>query len=142
MPETTSQNVTRKRYGLLLLAFLLLLLGGAGVYLGSHNFLIRVLGIVAIMASTYFVRISRVRDGSALSETSRRGRDFKSAEAPGTLLWIISLSLVPLLGGAFFLLHIDAVNGGHERWPVDVFAGVGFTCAIVWGYLVAKIRSR
>lgn len=142
MPAITSQTVTRKRYGIFLLAILLVLLGGAGIYLGSRHYLIRVLGVVAIMASTYFVRISLVHNRSALSETSDGDRDFTTARGPGTLLWIISLALVPLLGVAFFLLHTDALNGGHEGWPATVFAAVGLTCAIVWGYLVAKIRSR
>jgi hypothetical protein len=65
--------------------------------------------------------------------------NIKIAKGPGRLLWIISLALVPLLAAAFFLLHIDAVNGGHEAWPADVFGGVGLACAVVWGYLVAKL---
>ena len=44
-----------------------------------------------------------------------------------------------MLGVAFFLLHMDALNGGHEAWPADLFAGVGLACAILWGVLVAKI---
>jgi len=138
-----SQNVTRKRYGLFVLAILLLLLGGVGIYVGSHNYPIRALGLVAIMVSAYLVRISHVHDGSDLPEASGQGKDLKTAKGPGRLLWIVSLALVPLLGAAFFLLHIDAVNGGHEAWPADAFAGVGLACAIVWGYLAAKIfRSQ
>jgi hypothetical protein len=135
----TFQNVVRKRYVFLVLAILLLLLGGVGIYVGSHNYPIRALGVVAVMASAYLVRISHVHDRSGLPEASGRGTGFKTAKGPGPLLWIISLTLVPLLGAAFFLLHIDAVNGGHEAWPADVFAGVGLTCAVVWGYLVARI---
>jgi hypothetical protein len=134
-----SQNVTRKRYGSFVLAILLLLLGGVGIFVGSHNYPIRALGLVAIMASAYLVRISHVHDRSDLPEASGQGKDLKTAKGPGRLLWIVSLVLVPLLGAAFFLLHIDAVNGGHEAWPADVFAGIGLACAIVWGYLAAKI---
>jgi hypothetical protein len=133
--------VARKRYGLFVLAILLLLLGGVGIYAGSHNYPIRALGLVAIMASVYLARISHVHDQSDLSEVGGRGKDFKTANGPTRLLWIVSLALVPLLGAAFFLLHIDAVNGGHEAWPADVFAGVGLACAVVWGYLAAKISG-
>jgi len=94
---------------------------------------------VVIMVSAYLVRISHVHDRSGLPEASGPRTDFKIAKGPGRLLWIISLALVPLLGAAFFLLHIGAVNGGHEAWPADVFAGVGLACAVVWGFLVAKI---
>jgi hypothetical protein len=133
---STSQQVARKRYGLFVVALLLLLLGGVGIYFGSHNFPIRFLGLVAIMASAYFVRISHVRDRSGLAQARDRGVELKT-EGPGRLLWIVSIALVPLLGAAFFLLHIDAVNGGHDAWPVDVFAGVVLACAVVWSYLAA-----
>jgi hypothetical protein len=139
MSVTASQNVTRKRYGLYVLAILLLLLGGVGIYVGSHSYPIRVLGLVALTASVYLARISRVHDRSDLSEARGRGKDLKTAKGPGRLLWIVSLALVPLLGAAYFLLHLDAVNGGHEAWPADVFAGVVLACAIVWGYLAVKI---
>jgi hypothetical protein len=132
----TSQNMAPKRYGLFVLAILLLMLGGVGIYFGSHNFPIRALGLATIMASTYFVRISHVHDRSGLPHATGQGIELKT-EGPGRLLWIVSLALVPLLGAAFVLMHIDFVNGGHEAWPVDVFAGVGLVCAIVWSYLAA-----
>jgi len=132
-------HATRKRYGLFALAILLLVFGGVGIYLGSNNYEIRVLGLVAIIVSAYLVRISHVHDRSGLPEASGRGKDLKTGAGPGRLLWIVSLALAPLLGAAFFLLHIDAANGGHEAWPADVFAGVVVACAIVWGYLAAKI---
>ena len=134
----TSQNVARKRYGLLVPALLLLLLGGVGIYLGSHNYAIRALGLVAIMGSTYLVRISRVGDRSGFPEASGRTMEL-TTEGPRRWLWIVSLVLVPLLGAAFFLMHIDFANGGHEAWPVYVFAGVALACAIVWSYLGARI---
>jgi hypothetical protein len=139
MPVTTHQSVVRKRYGLFVLAILLLLLGGAGLYFGSHNYPIRALGLIAIMASAYLARISHVHDRLGLPEASGRLKDLKTAKGPGRLLWILSLALVPLLGASAFLLHIDAANGGHKAWPVDVFAGVGLACAGVWGCLAAKI---
>jgi hypothetical protein len=139
MSVTVSQNVSGKRYGLFVLAILILLLGGVGIYVGSHNYPIRALGLAAVMASAYLVRISHVRDRSDLPEAQGRGKDLKRAKGPGRLLWIISLALVLLLGASLFLLYIDAVNGGHEAWPADVFAGVVLACAVVWGYLAAKI---
>ena len=135
----TSHNVPSKRYGLFVPAILLLLLEGVGIYNGSHNYPIRVVGIAAVMASVCLVRISHVHGRLGLHEASGRRPDFNTAKGSGRLLWIVSIALVPLLAAAFFLLHADAVNGGHDAWPADVFAGVGLTCAIVWGCLVAKI---
>ena len=125
-----------KRYGLLAIALLLLLLGGVGIYFGSHNFPIRALGLAAIMASTYFVRISRVRDRSVFREGSGRTMEL-TTEAPARWLWFVSLALIPVLGAAFFLMHIDFAKGGHEAWPVYLFAGVALACAIIWSYLAA-----
>lgn len=132
---TTSRDVVRNRHGLVVLAILLLLLAGVVLYFGSHNYLIRDMVLVAIMASVYLARISRVHERSGLPEASGRGK------GPGPLLWIVSLALVPLLAASAFLQHIDAANGGHEAWPVDVFAGVVLACAGVWGCLAAKIYS-
>ena len=109
---STSQNVVRKKHGLFVLAMLLLSLGGVGIYLGSHNYPIRAVGVVAVMASAYLIRIANVHDRSG-----SQGTGLTAVKAPGRLLWIISLALVPLLGAAFYLLQIDAANGGHEAWP-------------------------
>jgi hypothetical protein len=139
MKVSTSQNVVRKRYGIFVLAILLLLLGAVGAYLGSNNYPIRVLGLASIMTSVYLARISRIRNGSRLLDAGGPGKNYKIEKGPGRLLWIVSLALVPLLGASGYLLRIDAANGGHEAWPADVFAGVVLACASVWGCLVAKI---
>jgi uncharacterized protein (UPF0333 family) len=136
---STSQSVVRKRYGLFVLAILLLLLGGVGIYLGSHNYSIRVLGDVAIIASVYLVRISNVHIRSGLPVARGQMENLKTVKGPGRLLWIVSIALVPLLGASFFLVYIDAAHGGNEAWPADLFAGVGLICAGVWGCLAAKI---
>lgn len=132
---TATQNRVGKRPSLFVLAILLLLLGGVGIYAGSHNYPIRVIGVLAIVAGAYFVRATHVQNRSR----SNQGTNLKIAIGPARSLWIVSLALVPLLGAAFWLMYIDAENGGHEAWPADVFAGVGLACAIVWGYLAAKI---
>ena len=133
---TPSPHVGRKKYGLFVLAIILILLGGVGVYLGSNNYLIRVLGSVSLLVSVYLVRISRVHHESSLPKANA-----VEYGGPSRLLWIVSLALVPLLGASAFLLHIDAVNGGHEAWPADVFAGVALVCAGVWGCLIVKLQG-
>lgn len=135
----TSQS---RRYVLLGLAFLLLILGGLGVYFGSHNNPIRALGVIAVMASAQVVRMSRGRDGPSLSDTAGLGLEPKTTDGPGRVLWIVSIALVPLLVVALLLMHMDAVNGGNDAWPADFFAGVAFVCAIVWSYLGIKISVR
>lgn len=138
---SASQNEVPKRYGLFVLAILLLLSGGVCLYLGSHNLLIRVLGLVAIIASTHLVRISHVHDRAGLPDASGRGNLLQRAKGAGRLPWVLSFASLVSLVAAYYLMYIDAANGGHEAWPADVFAGVGFACVVVWTYLAAKIAA-
>ena len=136
LERKTRMNAARKR-GLFVLAVVLLVFAGACIYFGSNNFPLRTVGSVAILASVYLVRIARgVHDRSVLPKVN-------SIEygGPSRLLWILSLALVPLLGASGYLLHIDAVNGGHEVWPVYLFAGVAVVCAGVWGCLAVKLQG-
>ncbi len=136
LERKTRMNAARGR-GLFVLAVVLLVFAGACIYFGSNNFSIRTLGAVAILASVYLVRVARgVHDRSVLPKVN-------SVEYGGLsrLLWILSLALVPLLGASGYLLHIDAKNGGHETWPVDLFFGVVLVCAGVWACLAVKLRG-
>lgn len=136
---STGQNAPGRRYGLLALALILILSGGIVIYIGSHNFAIRAVGIAIVMASTYLVQISNSQNRSKLSVASGEMSKRDTGSVVGRVLWIFSLSLLPILAGAWYMLHLDAVNGGQEAWPADLFAGVGLVCAVVWGLLVAKI---
>lgn len=131
-------STSRKRLGLWALATLLLALGAAGIYAGSHNYPIRALGVIAVITSAYVIRKSTIRDQAGQPQ----GRQPMSLAARHStrMLWIVSLALVPLLAIALLLLQMDAAKGGHEAWPADVFAGVGFVCAVVWGWLFALSR--
>ena len=56
--KPVSQEVSKKKCGPFILVILLLLSGSEALYAGSHNFAICSLGLVAIVASTYLVRLS------------------------------------------------------------------------------------
>jgi hypothetical protein len=105
------------------------------MYLGTHRPPIRSLGLAALFASMYFVRKSRARGRSDFPLATTR--DTGVTKAPGTRrrLWMLSLTMVPLLGVALLLMYIDSANGGREVWPAYVFAGVAIVCAGVWGSL-------
>lgn len=142
MSATTPQNIAGKRYGLLALAAFLLVLGGAAIYVGSHNYPIRALGLVAVMASAYLVRVSRVRGQSEFPGANGPSTALEMTKGPGRLAWVLALALVVLLGISYFLLHEDAVHGGNARWPADLFAWLGLAFAVVSGYIAAKISAR
>ena len=131
----TYSEAPRKRYGLLVLAVILLVFAGVCLFAGGHNRSIRGLGLTATMASVALVKLG-VGLPSGRNQTSGPG----AQNSPGRrLLWILSIALVPVVIGAWLLLQRDASNGGHQVWPVDVFAGVGLVCAVVWSLLLARL---
>ena len=133
------QNVPKKkRYGLFVLAIVTLLSGGAALYMGSNNFAIRFLGVVACVVSVYFVRISNVRTAVVSGATSDPMVDSKVTKRPGLIMWIVGVALLALLGIAFLYLYADAQRGYHEILPVYIFAGAATSCALYWAYLVSR----
>ena len=128
-----------KKYSLFVLAILLLLLGGAALFLGARNFAIRAAGVVACIVSVYLVRISHVHAGPAVSTEADQGADIKGKKRPGRLIWMVGAAFLLLAGGSFLYLYQDAVHGYHEVLPIYIFAGVGLACALVWSYLFARL---
>jgi hypothetical protein len=130
-----SQGAPQKRYGLFSLAILLLLLGGASLFLGSRTFVIRSLGALACIASVYLIRMSNVR-ARPFSVVS--GQIAGSTRLPGRLTWSIGAVSLLLAGASFLYLYNDALHGYQEVLPVYVFAGTALACALVWSYLVSR----
>ncbi len=129
---TVSPKVFSKRKsGLFILAILLLLLGGTALYIGSNNFLIRSLGILACTISVYCVRKSNIHASS---------QKIIRPTPVGRSTWTISIILLPALGLSFLFLYRDAIHGYHQGWPVILFAGVVAGCALCWSYLVSRLQ--
>ena len=134
-----SQGFPRKRYSLFILAILSFLLGGVALYIGSHNFAIRSIGLLAILISTYLVRISRVHSRYGLSVEGGQEANYVAIRRPGRFLWGSSIALLLLAGVSFLYLYHDALHGYQEVLPVYIFAGVGVVCTLVWSYLLLRI---
>jgi hypothetical protein len=130
-----------RRPGLFIFAVLLLLLSAVGVFVGSHNYLIRSFSVLAVMVSVYLVRSSNFHVWPTSPVTSPQEADLNASNGPGALSWAVSGALVPMLVVSYLLLQSDALHGGHTGWPADVFGGVAFACAIAWGLLVAQLIS-
>lgn len=135
----TSQSAPRERYALLAVALVSILIGGGVIYVGAHDFPIRAIGIAFVMAGTYLVQVSNAQYRSKPAVANGEMNNRNSVNVLRRVLWITSLSLVPILAGAWYLLQLDAENGGKEGWPVFLLAGVVLVCAVVWGLLVAMI---
>jgi hypothetical protein len=125
--------------GSMILATLLLVSGGIALFVGSHNFPIRAVAMLAVLASVHLVRRSHASVRHGVPETN--GGVGRQAKGPGRALWIVSAALAVLLGVSLFLMYLSEANGGHVVWPVYLFAGVGLLGAVVWSYLAVMIRS-
>lgn len=116
----------QRRLGLLVVAVLLIVVGGVCMMLGDNDFSIRSLGIAALLASVYCVRKSQ--RGSASPSPRER------ADANGLRGWKPMLLSVAAFLGAFAYLYYDACHGYQRISSVYIFAGVTMACAVYWGY--------
>ena len=137
-----SQKITQKRYSLFILAILLFLLGVAALVIGSNNFAVRSVSIVAFIAGTYLVRISNVHTRSASSLAGPGQVAFKEGNGPSRLAWAVAWASLVMLGLSFFFLNSDALHGGRAAWPVYMFGGVALVCAFAWAYIASSLFSR
>ncbi len=137
----TPQNAQRKRKALFILACIAILFGGSLLYAGTDNPVLRVLGLVFLMGAVVLIRVANAQNRTIPSTAFGQANSGNSPSVMRRALWIVSLSLVPAIFVARLLLQLDSEHGGHEVWPVYLFAGVGLVCAVVWSLLVASIFS-
>jgi drug/metabolite transporter (DMT)-like permease len=135
----TSQKAYRRRNGSYALAIVLLVLAGVAMVVARHNFMIRSLASAAVVASVYLVQKSRRASLLPPSYVPIDQSD-DSDEGKGLerIMRFVGVALLGLLVFCYYLMEIDAAHGGHEVWPVNLFAGVAITFAGVWGYLASR----
>lgn len=132
----------RRSRNLFALGVLLLSLGGIALVAGAHNFLIRSLGLLAIIASSAsIVRAARARKAPAKPS---EGEFYEPGlrKGPGRLTCAIAVGLLPIFAGSYLWFEDDAMHGAHSTLPVYVFFGVVSVSAVVWGYVAAKLVAR
>ncbi len=137
-----SSKTSKKRYGLLALAILLLLCAGVALYIGRNNFVIRSVGLVLILASVFLVKISNVHSRTELTAANGKDANTEATNHPGPLMWTVGVALLVAFGISYLYLYKDALDGYHAVLPVYVFAGVGLVCGLFWSYLITKLIWR
>lgn len=117
------------------------------VWYRSHP-IIKMLGIVAVVVSAIFMRkmknVKRVvefHDATQISQVviPEAGN---TSDGPGVVAWVMSVIAVLAIAASYWLMRQDALNGGHQAWPADAFAGSAFFAAAVFGYIGAKLARR
>ena len=129
-----SQEKQQQRYGRLILAIVLVLLGGVALWFGSQSFAIYFVGLVAIMASVYLVRSSQIRARSRLSATGRPELQFKKASGPKRWAWGVGAGLFVALAVSYLWMYNDAIHGGKSGLRAYVFGGIALVAAPFFGY--------
>lgn len=140
MPLTRlHKDSLRNRRWMFALAIVLLIAGGVALVIGSHDALIRGIGVALCLASTYLIRSS----GEHREERARGPGVFEADKAtssrPGQLSWIIGIALVIVMGISYEFMFRDSQHGSHHLWPVCLFAIASIACALMWGYLMTKM---
>jgi hypothetical protein len=122
----TSPSPLRSRYELLVLAVLLLIVGGIASAVFGHSLAVLAFGLLMIVASVPLVRRSNVNPLMTTASAKHMGR-----RRVGALAWICGLLSLLALCIALYLLHTDALDGEHQVWPWTVAHGVLFAAAII-----------
>lgn len=136
----------RKRYGLYVLAIVLLLAGAAALILewnsfaqGGTAFLIWSLGPLMIVASTKLVKASNVRVRSSSTIAGDQNSIASGRKRITWRSWLAGAASLIVFWISYHYLFKDALRGYHQVWPVYAFAGAGLICALALGYLAARL---
>jgi len=132
------QEKPQKKYGLFVLAIVLLLAGGATLFWGSSEYAIQTAGVLVILASIQLVRMSHVHDRSTPSSASIQGQGFKGANRPRRLGWGLFAGLVIAMAACYVWISNDIAQGGRSVLPVLVFGGLAMVASVVFGYLLVR----
>lgn len=136
---TVPQKVPEKRYSLFVLAILLDLCALAIFIVAPHDFVLRTLGILALLAGVQLVRLSNVHKQPGFIRF--RGSFAVAAKRPEPIAWILAAASILVVGISYLSLSNDIRHGGQEGWPLYFFAGALLGCVLSVGYLVARLRQ-
>ncbi len=142
-----SNQVYKKRYGVFALAVVVILAGIAAMFIWRNDFVLNFVGLLLMVVGVYLVKVSDVR---GLRDVVTRGKKHgdsiitnspypAATNRPSPTMWVVGVILLVATGISYYLLHEDALNGGHEAWPVYLFGAVGVACVVFWSYLLTKL---
>lgn len=81
--------------------------------------------------------------GMSRAQNPSFGRlNLTATNEPGRVMWFVGGALLVLAGVSYWLMHLDAIHGGHAGWPAYMFGGVILVGAGVWSYIVTKLAGN
>jgi hypothetical protein len=130
---------SNNRHGLFVLGLVTLLLGGAVVASHFDNFTCWSSGFLACVIGLWIMRISKKHGISEVRQTYGDSVNSTRLQRPGVLAWVLGGISIFALGLSFFLLWLDAQEGGHWTWPLYAILVSTLACAVTWGYLFSRM---
>jgi hypothetical protein len=120
----------KERHVRLAAAVILVGVGALLFFPQAYPFPIRAFGIILItvagtVARSRSIAGSPVHASPELTYRERQVRNFKKTWPFGTVVAVA-------LGSSFYLLHLDAIGGGNQIFPVIAFAAMGL---LTMGYI-------
>ena len=131
-----------KKRSVLFVVGLLLFLSGAVInFLYFNSFPIRSTGLLICLAGALLMRNSAVNANNGAPSSDWTNARPTTRELPGRLAWTMSGVVTLAVAISYNCLRQDALNGGHEVWPVYAFAISALAAAISWGCIVSKFAK-
>jgi hypothetical protein len=130
---TIPPELRGKWYALRALAIALIVFAAVSFFLWHNSFVIRSLGLVAILLSGWLVRRSNALvwqvQNQVLAKPDRR---------VGPLAWTLTAASLVAVVAFYFLMYVEELHGGRDAWPVYAFAGAGLALTMTTGYVAMK----
>ncbi len=130
-------EVPKKFYTLRALAALIALSAAAAFILRPHDFGIRLLAFLAILLGLSLVRRSNILVWRARGDVIAEYASNKSGRV-GPLAWTLAATSLVAFGVSYYLLHLDALHGGKQVWPVYALFGATLAVTVTVGYVVMR----
>lgn len=132
-------KMSKNRRSLFALGLVALLSGGAVTASHFDNFTYWSLGFLVCVVGLWLMRISKSLGLSGSRQAYGAGANPSESQTPGVVAWMLGGVSGFALGLSFFLLWLDAQEGGHWTWPLYAILISTLACAVTWGYIFAKM---
>lgn len=134
-------NKLKNNSGLYVIGVTLLIGGAAVIFIGFNDSLIRSAGVGLCLISSYLIRISSTNRMRKISSERGQNPHIFGRKPLGYFVWALGLASALSFVISFIYLYKDAIDGYQQIWPLYVFFGSTISCALVWGYIVVRLRQ-
>ena len=115
---------------------------GIGIFiLAPYNSIGRTVSMLLVVVSAYLFTAYR-KSASEYGLGYDIPTSITTAKSPGLAAWLLSALAFLAVLISYWLVRIDAANGGHQGWPAYAFAGSALFAAVIWGYVFTRLVNR